>query len=122
MSRRSPSREAVDEYVSRVDPARREVVEVLRRLVLEQAPNASETIKWGQPCYSKNGNLCYIAADVDHVKLGFFRGGDLPDPGGLLEGTGKKMRHVKVRSLDDIPEEGLSSLIREAVSLDERQG
>ncbi len=116
------SQEAVDEYISQVGPPRREVVEVLRRLVLEAAPGVSEAINWGQPCYSKNGDICYIAADAGHVKLGFFRGGDLSDPGRLLEGTGKRMRHVKVRSLDDLREEGLASLIGEALSLDEREG
>lgn len=32
-----------------------------------------------------------------HTNLGFFRGADLPDPRGLLEGTGRWMRHVKLR-------------------------
>ncbi|MEE9236489.1 MAG: DUF1801 domain-containing protein [Thermoplasmata archaeon] len=36
----------------------------------------------GQPCYSQNGNICYISAFWGHVKLGFFRGGDLTDPEG----------------------------------------
>ena len=39
----------------------------------------------------------YVAAYRDHVNVGFFFGAELHDPAGLLEGTGKRGRHVKVR-------------------------
>jgi len=39
----------------------------------------------------------YVNVFRDHVNVGFFHGAFLPDPGGLLEGTGKRMRHVKVK-------------------------
>lgn len=38
----------------------------------------------------------YVNAFKDHVNVGFFRGAEIPDPTGLLEGTGKFMRHVKL--------------------------
>ncbi|MBI5671023.1 MAG: DUF1801 domain-containing protein [Chloroflexi bacterium] len=38
----------------------------------------------------------------NHVNLGFARGVSLPDPAGLLEGTGKKARHVKLRTAEDV--------------------
>src|SRR6476620_7432802 len=39
----------------------------------------------------------YVNAFRDHVNVGFFRGAEIDDPGGLLEGTGKLMRHVTLR-------------------------
>jgi hypothetical protein len=39
----------------------------------------------------------YVAAFKSHVNVGFFQGAALKDPAGLLEGTGKRMRHVKLR-------------------------
>jgi hypothetical protein len=39
----------------------------------------------------------YVNAFKDHVNVGFFQGAELPDPAGLLEGSGKRMRHVKLR-------------------------
>ncbi len=39
----------------------------------------------------------YVAAFTAHVNVGFFHGADLDDPAGLLEGAGKRMRHVKLR-------------------------
>jgi hypothetical protein len=49
-----------------------------------------------------------------HVNVGFFLGAQLADPAGLLEGTGKSMRHVKLRPGDDIDREALAALIQAA--------
>lgn len=56
----------------------------------------------------------YVNAFTSHVNVGFFHGASLPDPGGLLEGTGKYMRHVKIRPLSPVDEAALKSLIRAA--------
>ncbi|MEM8895420.1 MAG: DUF1801 domain-containing protein, partial [Bacteroidota bacterium] len=49
-----------------------------------------------------------------HVNVGFFYGVDLPDPQGLLEGNGKRMRHIKLRPGADIDEEAIKELIHHA--------
>ena len=49
-----------------------------------------------------------------HVNVGFYRGVDLPDPARLLQGTGKSMRHVKVRPGDDLDTNALQQLIANA--------
>lgn len=56
----------------------------------------------------------YVNAFTAHVNVGFFRGAELVDPKGLLEGTGKRMRHVKLRPGDDADAEGLAGLIEVA--------
>ena len=53
----------------------------------------------------------YVNAFRAHVNVGFFFGAELEDPAGLLEGTGKRMRHVKVRPDDDFDVAALSALI-----------
>ena len=40
--------------------------------------------------------FAYVNIFTAHVNVGFFRGSELADPGGLLQGTGKFMRHVKL--------------------------
>jgi len=50
----------------------------------------------------------------DHVNLMFPRGVDLKDPEGLLEGSGKAMRHVKMRLCADVDRPGVRQLIRQA--------
>ena len=55
--------------------------------------------------------FAYVNAFSAHVNVGFFRGAELEDPAGLLEGTGKSMRHVKLRPDRDINAKALSCLI-----------
>lgn len=62
----------------------------------------TEHFSWIQPCKS-------------HVNLGFNYGAELQDPDGLLEGTGKLFRHVKIKSVDDVNRPALRKLLEQAV-------
>src|SRR5690606_7879295 len=64
--------------------------------------------------------FAYVNVFTAHVNVGFFRGAEIPDPGGLLEGTGRFMRHVKLRPGRDVDAAALIALI-EAAYLDMRQ-
>lgn len=61
-----------------------------------------------------NAPFAYVNAFRNHVNIGFFYGSDLLDPSGLLEGTGKRMRHIKLRPGLAIDENYLQSLIEKA--------
>lgn len=56
----------------------------------------------------------YVNAFKAHASVGFFLGASLADPDGLLEGTGKRMRHVKLRPGEEIDAAALSDLIAAA--------
>jgi len=56
----------------------------------------------------------YVNAFTAHVNVGFFRGAELADPARLLEGTGKYMRHVKLRPGHDVDATALRRLIESA--------
>lgn len=56
----------------------------------------------------------YVAAFRDHVNVGFFLGALLPDPARLLEGTGKRGRHVKLRLGREVDSEALAQLVQTA--------
>jgi hypothetical protein len=58
----------------------------------------------------------YVNVFTSHVNVGFFHGAALRDPAHLLQGTGKFMRHVKLRSETSIDAEALSKLIEMAYS------
>lgn len=58
--------------------------------------------------------FAYVNAFKAHVNVGFFRGAEIVDPAHLLEGTGKFMRHVKLRSENDVNSTALTELIRSA--------
>lgn len=56
----------------------------------------------------------YVNAFKAHASVGFYHGADLADPVGLLEGTGKHMRHVKLRPGNEVNEKALNDLIAAA--------
>ena len=56
----------------------------------------------------------YVNAFKAHVNVGFFRGAEIADPENLLEGTGKLMRHVKLRPECDVDTAALTTLIKTA--------
>ena len=56
----------------------------------------------------------YVNAFTAHVNVGFFRGAEIADPDGLLEGTGKFMRHVKLGPGRDVNAAALKKLIETA--------
>jgi hypothetical protein len=58
--------------------------------------------------------FAYVNAFKAHVNVGFFRGAELADPQGLLEGTGKFMRHVKIRPERPVDAASLRALIEAA--------
>ncbi|MCG8334101.1 MAG: DUF1801 domain-containing protein [Proteobacteria bacterium] len=58
--------------------------------------------------------FAYVNVFKTHVNVGFFHGNQLPDPKGLLEGTGKFMRHVKLRPEATTDREALKKLIEDA--------
>jgi hypothetical protein len=61
-------------------------------------------------------HYAYIAVQGSHVNLGFYHGASLPDPAKLLEGTGKELRHVKLRSVSDSKSPAIAALLREAIA------
>jgi hypothetical protein len=58
--------------------------------------------------------FAYVNAFTAHASVGFFHGSSLPDPSGLLEGSGKRMRHVKLKPGVEVDEAALAALIDSA--------
>ncbi len=106
----------VDGYVAALPAPQNQTVAALRKLIRSAAPQLEETIKWGCPCYVGAANVCSIMAFKSHVNVAFFQGAKLADKASLLEGTGKGMRHVTVRSLKDLPTKKLAALVKQAAA------
>lgn len=112
-----------DEMVASFSTEVQEVTQQLRALVDDVYPDAVEVV-WGQQKNAGYGvgpkkmseHFCYIAPQTTYVNLGFFYGASLTDPDGMLEGTGKALRHVKVHELNEATKSGLRSLLIEAVA------
>jgi hypothetical protein len=120
MKRKAQKRNfTVEELLRGRTPQVRRWVGSLRRLVRAAAPQADERVYsgWRLIAYDHKGLFCYIAPLKNGVNLGFYRGARLPDPEGLLEGTGKGLRHVKIRAAADLRPATLKKLVRAASQL-----
>ena len=81
----------------------------------ECGPDVRELMHDGCPVAGvEDAPFGYVNAFTSHVNVGFFHGAELPDPAGLMEGSGKSMRHVKLRPGSAINSAALSRLIDEA--------
>lgn len=80
--------------------------------------NTREVLHDGRPTIcAGTAAFAYLDAYSAHCAIGLFFGAELPDPAGLLEGTGKRMRHVKLR-LGRLPNEAALSTLIEAAYRD----
>ena len=94
------------------------ILKAVRALVKKELKGAEEYVNpWKIPSFDSDGPLCCFMAGKEHVTFAFMRGATLPDPEKLLEGTGKGVRHVKLRSVADVKRPGVKKLIAEAAKL-----
>ena len=92
-----------------------------RSLILDVFPAVTEVV-WAQQKTAGYGTgpkkmteqFCWLAPYPKHVVFGFYYGTELPDPAGLLEGTGRLMRHVKIRRPEDLDRPALRDLVTAA--------
>lgn len=114
MARRRSSPPSPPESLDRVEAAVRELIRGL-------APELRTEQRWGHPWLVGNDLVVLTGAFSHHVGVEFWRGSSLEDPHHLLEGSGKNLRHVKLRTVRDATAPALVELLREAVRLDQTE-
>lgn len=111
----------VDAFIAKSAAFAKPVLEHLRDVVHRTVPDVEETIKWGMPFFTTNGQLlANMAAFKAHVSFGLWKAKLLSDPKGLLSGGGNTgMGHFgKITGLADLPKDAvLSGFIRQAAAL-----
>lgn len=104
-----------DEYLEAQGPKNRAIIRTLRGFVKRIEPKLTEAVKWGNGCWvGSRGPVAYVYSDAEYVQFGFFNGASLRDPKGLLEGKGRYVRHIKVRTRSAIDERAFAALLRQA--------
>jgi hypothetical protein len=108
----------IDAYLNGLPDWQRATATRVRELIHEADPDVSEAWKWDTPVFVHGSNICAIGAFADHVKVNFFKGAALPDPGRLFNAglEAKTSRAIDLREGDRIREEEFRALIREAVA------
>jgi hypothetical protein len=118
-----------DALLEGVEPGLAAIARRLRAMILEVDPGAVETVRLGDHAATygvgprkMTDGYAYIMPRAGYLNLGFYQGAELADPEGLLEGTGKGLRHVKVRSLAEADRAGIRALVAAAMARRRRGG
>lgn len=115
------SKEDIQVFLSAYPPSIISIVVLLRKIVRDVVPEAIEQIDYPAKMiaygYQKTYKdmICVIMPYKNWVNLGFPRGTTLTDPDCLLSGTGKRARHVKITSMEEVSISVLSSLIQASI-------
>ena len=115
----------IDERIRELGDWRGKTLGKVRGIIKEADPDVVEEWKWvkptnpGTPVWSHNGGICTGETYKNVVKLTFFKGAALNDPSGLFNSSldGKVRRAIDIKEDDEVNEDALKDLIREAVAL-----
>ena len=115
------------ELLAEVEPNLAAIARRLRAIIRAVDGNTVETVRLGDNAATygvgprkMTDGYAYIMPKRGYINLGFYQGAVLADPAGLLEGTGKGLRHVKIRSLADANRSPVRALIAQALARRQR--
>ncbi len=94
--------EQVSTYINEAPPEQKQIMETIRQQLHDTVPNLVENFKWSRPVFSTSKDFAYLKTAKNYVTLGFFQFDKLVDKENKLEGTGKDMRHIKIKKASDI--------------------
>ena len=118
MAADSPLEADVDRLLSEHPPEQRAIERALRATIRREFPGAVEQVDFSNKLIAFGrsmkirGLLFALIAHKAHVNLQLADGAELPDPEHLIEGTGKRIRHIKIRSVADASSPGVVAAIR----------
>ena len=107
-----------DEVIAAAPAEIQTLAHAARALLADVMPGITE-VPWARQKIAGYGigpkkmseHFCYLAPFKKHLNLGFFYGADLPDPEHLLEGAGKELRHIKIRSAEQLESPAVRTLV-----------
>lgn len=112
--------DAIEVFLARYSPEVQAISRELREVTRRAMPQAREVLYAKQNHFayllseSLHDCICYICPMKDYVRLGFMFGTHLADPERLLVGEGKRLRHVKVRTIEEARRPALERLVAAA--------
>ncbi len=92
----------VTEYVENAPASQKGILEAIREMIHENISEVSEKIKWGFPVFRKTKDFAYIRVAKNHTTLGFYNFERINDVENILEGEGNTLRHIKIRTAEDM--------------------
>jgi hypothetical protein len=104
----------VTDYINHSVDEQKIIMQEIRQLISQSVPAVKENFKWSRPVFSTEKDFAYLKTAKGYVTLGFMNFQKLEDKNNLLEGTGKDMRHIKIRKVADIDQNLLKKWLKAA--------
>ncbi len=109
----------VDEFVqAKVLPEFHPIVALIRDLMKECAPEATELVSYGIPAYKVRRIIAVISPTKKDITFSFSRGSQFEDKYNLLRGVGKSSKHIKIKKVEEANKDVLRYYIRQALEFD----
>ncbi|MEM7330422.1 MAG: DUF1801 domain-containing protein [Pseudomonadota bacterium] len=113
-----PKPKTVRAYFESLDPHQHAIAIALEDVIKQHWPHLTVKLAWGFPCWSGSERVFSVIGQADRCNLQLWQGARLADDFyDRIEGSGKSLRHVKVRSVADVNDE-LIDIMDRAVTLD----
>jgi len=108
----------LDEYLGDYPRDMQILSRKLRDLILDIEPEFDEVIRWNNLTYGWGKMLMAIVIHKKHLNLEFANGRSIVESGFPLEGTGKNLRHLKIRTEPDLESDLLRKIIKKSIEID----
>lgn len=93
----------VTDYIDNAPVEKKEMMTIVRALIHQNVPGVREEFKWSRPIFKTTKDFAYFLINKNHLTLGFTKDIEkLNAENNILEGTGKTMRHIKLKKTSDI--------------------
>lgn len=111
---------AIERYLMQMPEEKMGLACMVRDIFMDSNTEITESIKWNNWTFSigkMDIAFIYYYKQLPYINLGFFNAVNLSDPNKLFEGTGAKMRHIKIYSESNIPADQIRNWIEESIKI-----
>ena len=103
----------VTDYIAKASEEQIAILEELRKIIHESVESVTEEIKWNMPVFNSGKDFAYLRFAKKHITLGFYNIDKIQDQDNLLEGEGNTLKHIKIKSKDEIRKEVISLWLKQ---------
>lgn len=105
--------EQITTYIAEAPEEQRKIMEAIRQIIHKEVPSVVENFKWSRPVFSTDADFAYFKTAKSYLTFGIFKFDKIKDNVALLEGTGKDMRHIKIKKIEDLQPEIIKNWVQQ---------
>jgi hypothetical protein len=108
--------EQINQYIENAPDQQKLIMQKIREILHEEVSGITENFKWERPVFSTSSDFVYFKTTKAYLTFGVFKAEKIKTEAQLLEGTGKDMRHIKLKKIEDLNLSTLKQWLHELTS------